>query len=212
MQSLKAEVRTDLRKSMSRQLRNEGKVPAVMYGKTVEETPVYVDKAELTKLIRQKGRNAIVSLQLRGHDQPAMIGEIQRDPIKHSILHVDFQEVNMREELTTEVDLYFLGEEDVSKKGAVLQKQLHKLQITCLPNALPSAIEVDVSALDVGDTITVSDLALGAGVSTALEEDAVIATVVPPALEKDEDEPQIDEGAEPELVDAEDGPGMDAAK
>lgn len=197
---LHAEVRHNQRKSMVKELRNQGKIPAVMYGKTVEDTPIYVDEADLSKLIREKGRSAIVKLQINGTQQPVVIGDIQRDPVRQQILHVDFKEINMQEELTTEVDVHFLGEEKVTNKGAVLQKQLHQLPITCLPDSLPSTVEVDVSTMDVGDTLTVSDLVPKAGVSVALDDDAVIATVVQSTQEAHTEETISAEGVVSEAV------------
>jgi large subunit ribosomal protein L25 len=212
MQTLIATPRKDLKKSVKRQLRQSGKIPAVVYGKTVDNTPIHVEEKDFSKMLRDHGSNTLVKLMWGEGNSTVMVGEVQTDSLKNEILHVDFYQVNMNKKVTAEIPIEWAGEAEGVKEGGVLQTQYRTIEVTCLPNDIPEQFTADISSLGIGDSLTVGDLNIAEGIDVQIPDDAVLVSVLAPTLETDPEEPQIDEGKEPEIVDAEDGPGIDAAK
>ncbi|MFD2761404.1 50S ribosomal protein L25/general stress protein Ctc [Lentibacillus juripiscarius] len=200
--TLKAEKREDLNKSVTKQIRESGYVPSVVYGKDKESKTISVNSIELVKTVRDEGINAIMSLDIEG-EQPVnvMLYDYQKDPLRDELLHADFYMVNMAEEMDVEVPLHLEGEAQGAKDGGVLQQPLYQLQVRSKPADIPEAITVDVTKLEIGDTITVADLPEAAEYEFLDTEDTTIATVVPPDTVSETDEAS-DEDAEPELVGA----------
>ncbi|SEB20072.1 large subunit ribosomal protein L25 [Thalassobacillus cyri] len=200
---LKANQRTDLKQSTSRELRQEGNVPAVVYGKDKEPITVSVNSIELLKTVRDEGRNAIISLDVEGNKTvDVMLHEYQVDPLKDELIHADFYIVDMEQEMDVEVPVRLDGESVGSKEGGVLQQPLYHLQVRAKPNNIPEEITVDVSELEVGDSIMVSDLKQGRNYEILDDENQTIVSVTPP--EEMPEEPETDDAdAEPELVGAE---------
>ncbi|WP_028781778.1 50S ribosomal protein L25/general stress protein Ctc [Thalassobacillus devorans] len=199
---LKANQRTDLKQSTSRELRQEGNVPAVVYGKDKEPITVSVNSIELLKTVRDEGRNAIISLDVEGNKTvDVMLHEYQIDPLKDELIHADFYIVDMAQEMDVEVPVRLDGEAIGSKEGGVLQQPLYHLQVRAKPNNIPEEITVDVSELQVGDSIMVSDLKQGRNYEILDDENQTIVSVTPP--EEMPEEPETDDAeAEPELVGA----------
>lgn len=200
---LKANQRTDLKQSTSRELRQEGNVPAVVYGKDKEPITVSVNSIELLKTVRDEGRNAIISLDVEGNKTvDVMLHEYQIDPLKDELIHADFYIVDMAQEMDVEVPVRLDGEAIGSKEGGVLQQPLYHLQVRAKPNNIPEEITVNVSELEVGDSIMVSDLKQGRNYEILDDENQTIVSVTPP--EEMPEEPETDDAdAEPELVGAE---------
>ncbi|MFT8310307.1 MAG: 50S ribosomal protein L25/general stress protein Ctc [Sporolactobacillus sp.] len=160
MATLSAAVRSEFKKSYAKKLRKEGKIPSVVYGKTVGNESVAVDAGAVSKLFRSEGRNAIINLDIEGKKKyTVMAHELQFDPLKGTVRHIDFLEINMNEEIDAVVPVVLKGAEVVETGDVVLNNQLSELTVRALPNDLPSTIEIDVSKLAVGDAIRVSDLA-----------------------------------------------------
>lgn len=201
---LKASLREDLRSSATKELRNSGLVPAVVYGKGEEAKAVSVDSIELVKLIRDQGRNAIFSLDIEGGKPlQVMLHDYQAHALRDHLVHVDFFKVNLTEEMDVQVPVQLDGEPEGAREGGILQQSLYELQVRAMPNDIPEEISIDISALNIGDSISVEDLPK-ADLYTVLDEpDATIASVLPPALEEEEEEAPEAGTAEPELVDAE---------
>lgn len=212
MQTLIASPRKDLKKSVKRQLRQSGKIPAVVYGKTVDNTPIHVEEKDFSKMLREHGRNTLVKLMWGEANSTVMIGEVQTDSLKNDILHVDFYQVNMNKKVTTEIPIEWNGEAAGVKEGGVLQTQYRTIEVTSLPGDIPEKFTVDISSLGIGDSLTAGDLNIAKGIDVQLPDDAVLVSVLAPRLETDAEESQTDDYKEPEIVDAEDGPGIDAAK
>lgn len=201
---LKAAKREDFKHSTTKQLRQEGLVPAVVYGQDKGPKHASVVSIDLLKMVRDEGRNAIISLNIDG-DKPVdvMLHDYQMDPIKNELVHVDFYIVNMSEEMDVEVSLRLEGEAQGSKDGGVLQQPLYELQVRAKPNNIPDEITVDVSALEIGDSITIADLPVSDKYEFLEEADTTIATVLQPDVLSEEDEAgDADASAEPELVGA----------
>ncbi|GAB3054555.1 50S ribosomal protein L25/general stress protein Ctc [Virgibacillus ainsalahensis] len=199
---LKAAKREDYTKSATKEIRNSGKVPAVLYGKEKENQTISVDSIDLLKTVRDEGRNAIISLDVEGEKAVnVMLHDYQMDPLKDELVHVDFYAVNMSEERDVAVPLRLDGEAQGSKDGGVLQQPLYELQVRAKPADIPEEIAVDITQLEVGDSLAISDLPTSGKYEFTEEPDTTIATVLPPDT-LDETEEAPDENAEPELVDA----------
>ncbi|WP_067729698.1 50S ribosomal protein L25/general stress protein Ctc [Oceanobacillus damuensis] len=200
---LKATKRENLTKSATKEIRLSGHVPAVIYGKAKDPKNVAVDSIELIKTVRDEGKNAIISLEVENDDSvDVMLHDYQIDPIKDQLIHADFYIVNMSEEMDVEVPIRLEGESQGVKAGGVLQQPYFELQVRAKPGNFPEEITVDVSGLDIGDSLTIADITSGGTYEILDDSDATIATVLPPTKEEDFDS-DADESAEPELVGAE---------
>lgn len=158
--SLKLEPRSDHGRHLPA-LRRQGRLPGVIYGHNVDPVTVIVDGRDFVRAFQRVGRNQLVDLQLG--DEPvrkALIREVQRSPRDGDLLHVDFYQVNLTEEIESEVPIELEGEVEIVAKGeADLQRGLHELKIECLPADLPPVITVDVSSLkEIDDELRVKDL------------------------------------------------------
>lgn len=202
--TLKATKREDLTKSATKQVRLNGDIPSVVYGKDKETKAISVKNIELVKTVRDEGRNAIISLDIE-NEKPVdvMLHEYQTDPLRDALIHADFYVVNMAEEMDVSVSLNLDGEPVGVKDGGVLQQPLYELQVRAKPADIPEVISVDVSEMSIGDTITVGDLPKADQYDITEEEDTTVATIVPPDTMDDIDEEAPEESAEPELVGAE---------
>ncbi|BBN97358.1 50S ribosomal protein L25 [Sporolactobacillus terrae] len=206
MATLNAAIRNNYKKSYTKQLRKEGKVPSVVYGKTVGNEGLAVDAQAIDKLFRDEGRNAIINLAIEGKKKyTVMAHDLQFDPLKGNVRHIDFLEINMNEEIDAVVPVILKGVEQVESGDAVLNNQLSELTVRALPNKLPSAIEVDVTKLSVGDSIRISDLASTAKDYTILgdAEDAIVSlSYGSQEAAAPEEETAEDTAAEPTSTDA----------
>jgi len=197
---LKAQPREDLTKSVTKEIRNAGRVPAVVYGQDKENKTVSVDSVDLLKTVRDEGRNAVISLDIEnGETIDVMAYEHQVDPLKGEVIHADFYVVNMQEEMDVEVALHLEGEAPGVKEGGVLQQPSFELQVRAKPADIPEGITADVSALEIGDSLSIADLKVEGKFEFLDDTETTIATVVPPT---EEEETTDEEGAEPELVGA----------
>jgi large subunit ribosomal protein L25 len=198
--TLKAEARKDGTKSEIKQLRDKGKIPCVVNGKKVGSSIIAIDQRELQHLLRDHP-HAIIEMELPGGmKQPVMIQEVQRDKLSRDVLHIDFHQINMDEPVRTSVALEFIGEAVGATEGGVLQIQHHELEIRCLPEEIPSMIEVDISHLRLGDNLLVSDLPVPEGIEVKTDPFEVIVTILTPQQAPEEEETQIEEAAEKQEV------------
>lgn len=204
MVTLQANVRNDRRKSATRQLRKAGHVPAVVYGKNIDNQPIYVDGIQFVKIVRDEGKNALIRMNVGTGTTTVMIGEVQTDSLKKDVLHIDFYEVNMSKEMILSVPLEFVGESAGEKNGGILQRQYQEVEIKCLPANAPEKIEVNISELDIGQSLTAAEIATDTSYELQIEPDTVLVSVLAPAseeeLEEATEEPEVNEEAEPELV------------
>lgn len=201
MTSLKAIIRQGKQtKGSLNKIRNEGKIPAVVYGFGANNTSVKVDEPEFIKVIREVGRNGIIELGVGSKTIKVMVSDYQIDPIKNQITHIDFLSINMKSELTVDVVVNLTGEAVGAKEGGVVQQPLFQLSVTATPDEIPESIEVDVTELNVGDSILVGDLKANKSYTINNEDDEAIVSVVPPTVAPAEGEEVED--AEGEAVEA----------
>lgn len=199
---LKAAKREDLKSSVTKQLREDGQIPAVVYGKEKEAKTISVDSLALIKTVRDEGRNAVISLDIADDSAvDVMLHEYQMHPLKDEVIHADFYMIDLSEEMDVEVPLRLEGEAQGSKDGGILQQPLYELQVRAKPHAIPEEITVDITNLEIGDSLAIADLPTAAEYEFLEESETTIATVLPPEAEE-EDEEEADVSLEPELVGA----------
>jgi len=170
--------------SSSKRLRAAGKVPGVVYGPGMDPLPVAVDARALRgALTTDAGLNALLSLKVDGSDHLTMAREIQRDRVRGTVLHVDFQIVRRDEVVSADVPINLVGDAiKVHRGDGVVSHELFSLSVQATPDRLPHSIEVDVSSLDIGDHIRVADLRLPEGVTTEVDPEATIVVAQPPQV------------------------------
>jgi large subunit ribosomal protein L25 len=198
---LHAQEREDFRQSNLSIMRHEGQVPAVVYGANVDSKALYINASDFLKTIREVGRNGVISLDLDGETYDVILSDYQMDPIKKEILHADFLAVDMSKEIQVNVRVTLVGEAAGVKDGGVLQQPLHEVSITATPADIPQVIEVDVSNLQVGETMSIADIQGHTSYHINNEDEETIASILPPRQEEEistgeQQEPGIPENLE----------------
>lgn len=199
--AMNADQRTDTTKGELRQLRNQGKIPGVIYGKQLNgAAQITVDGKELQALLRSHP-NAVLEINIPSYGkQSVMVSEVQRDSLSRQVVHVDFHQINMNENVRAHVRIQAEGDSEGVKEGGILQMILHELEVQCLPGNIPDAVMVDISSLAVGESLLISDLKLPNGIESGLDPDQVVLTILAPQLELTEEEAK---DAAVELIEAE---------
>ncbi|MDZ5782432.1 50S ribosomal protein L25/general stress protein Ctc [Marinococcus luteus] len=199
---LTAARRPETKQSVTKKLRREGTIPAVIYGKKTESQPISVDNVTFLKTIREAGKNGIIDLTIEGESKKhqVIVHDMQVDSIKDYFIHVDFFEVDMTSEMEADVAVHLEGEAPGEKDGGVVSHMMFNITVSALPAEIPDSISVDISTLNVGDSIQVADLPEGLNYTITSEPEETIVTVLVP--EEEPEEPGEEEAAEPELVDA----------
>lgn len=199
---LAAEKRTVLGKQV-KQLRQEGWTPGVMYGHDFDPMPLQFEARSLQHLLSEAGGSQLIGIKIKGRKEPemALVRDIQRDPIRQTVLHVDFYRVMMTERLTAEVPLEIVGESPVVEQGeGILLQGISTVEVECLPSDLVDAIEVDLSDLtELDQAVYVRDLAIPSGMEVLTDIDEMIVRVVPLVAEEVFEE-ELEEVIIPEVV------------
>jgi large subunit ribosomal protein L25 len=195
--------REKLGKGGARKARAAGEIPAVLYGHGEEPVAVAVKSRDFDLMLRaHKGGNPIVNLNMTGSEFTALVRDVQRDPLTHSIIHIDFQHISLTEMVEVEVTVHLIGLAlGVKDGGGILEQITRHIDVRCLPTDIPSAVDCDVSHLNIGDSVHVSDLKVE-NLTVLSDPTTTIATVVPPTVE---DAPTAEAGAvvaegEPEVI------------
>lgn len=205
---LQAKERKELGKSALKKIRKSGNIPAVIYGKKVESKPISISTADLKKTIRQVGRNGVISLDVDGKQQDVVVTAFQEDTIKDEMIHIDFLAVDKFSKINAEVRLVLTGEAAGVQDGGVLQRPLYEISITAIPENIPEQIEVNISGLQVGETVTIADIDSNGAYTINHEDGEVIASILPPKQEveinageqQQEGHPENEEGRETKPV------------
>ena len=200
--TLNAGVRTAVRHGV-KALRRSGKVPAVVYGNKIAPTHIQLDAHEVTTVLRHAGRNRLITLVIGDGVGSKMVlpREVQRDPIKRTIKHIDFYEVSMTEKITAEVRIICVGEPADVKSGAgVLLQEMNALDIRCLPGDLIDSVTVDVSGLAIDGVVRVRDIAVPPGIEVMDEPNEEVVRVTRFVEAKEEEEAAPVEAPEVEVI------------
>jgi len=203
--TLVAERGRDTGKGGARRLRAAGKVPAVVYGLGGDPISVAVSSRELGHILHGPGGvNTLIDLAIDGSTELVLARQVQRDPVKHSLLHVDFIRVRRDAVVGADVPIHLVGEPAGVKDGGVLDQELFSLHIEAKPADIPAAIEVDVTKLEIGGHIRLSEVNLPRGVTTAVDMEELVAQVmVPRGMTAEEEEAAA--AAEGEAAEAAEG-------
>ena len=202
--------------STARRLRNEGKVPGVVYGLGGDPVTLTVEWRELrAALVTEQGLNAVIHLEVDGERTPTLVKEIQRHPVRRNVLHVDFIRVDLNKPVDVDVPIHLEGEaEAVAREGGVIDQTLTALAIHAKPSDIPAGLSVDISDLEIGGSKHVSDIVLPEGVTTSVEPEETVVTASFQVVEIPEpeegEEVEGEEGAEGE--EAAEGEGGEAAE
>jgi len=206
---LKAQTRAAAGKKIAKDLRANGLIPANVYKSGKAATNLQISADDLKGVLQTKaGENVIVTLKMTGEgaksagaDKTVVFKEIQRDPIKGRILHVDFNEISLTEALKVNVPLVTRGEPvGVKADGGILEHVMRELQVECLPAAIPEKLEVDVSNLKIGDAVYVKNITAPADVKVLNDGELIVMIVKPPKVEAPKEEAAVEGAAEPELI------------
>lgn len=203
--TLKAKKRENLSRSTTKQLRKDGYIPGVVYGKSQEPITVSVNNIDLIKTIRDEGRNAIISLEIED-EKPVdvMVHDYQKEIVKDDIIHVDFFAVDMAEEMDVQVPVRIEGEAIGVKDGGVLQQPIFELQVRAKPADIPEEITVDVTNLNIGDSLAVQDIEKTGNYEILDDPETTVVVILAPDTDDVEADTDVDESIEPELVGAKD--------
>src|SRR5438046_4077999 len=202
---LKAEPRMDVGRAAVRKLRARGLIPAIIYGGKDKPRPLQVAAREINAMMSHaSGENVLVELEVAGEDssRTALVQEVQHSPVGGEIRHVDFHAVSMDQMIQAEVPLEPTGiAVGVKTFGGLLEQSLRSLAIECLPADLPDRITVDVSQLNIGDSIHVRDIQLPSGVTAKVQPDLTAFSVVAPVVEEEPTVPEDEAAAAgPEVI------------
>ena len=207
--ALGVELRESQGKGVARKLRAVGRIPGICYRRNAESISISLDPKELDRLLRKasSGINTLIDLQVAGggdfDGRQVLVKEIQRHPISGVYLHADLYAVDLKQTIHVSIPVHFTGSAiGVTLGGGILDHATRELDVECLPNAIPEEFAVDVSALEIGDSIHVRDLVVPAGVEILNDPDVSIVSVVAPAISEEAAPAEEEEAAVPEGADA----------
>lgn len=218
---LETQLREEKGKQLVKQLRKQGFIPAVMYESGKDSLGLKVSEKEFVKVISTKaGTNVIINLKISAKpktspaakggpastgktrkDKTVMIKEIQKEPVHGNILHVDFNEISLTETLKVQVRVEPKGEPLGLKEGGTLERIIHEVDVECLPTEIPEKLEIDVSNLNIGDSVFVKDIIVSPGIKILQNPELIVMSVKPPYVEPSPEAAIGEEAAEePELI------------
>jgi large subunit ribosomal protein L25 len=203
---LAVEQRHETGKGAARKLRSKGFVPAVLYGGDAGNVSLSLNSHDLFRIIsKNPWETTLIELQVQQDGKtktvPTLIKELQTDPVRRTVVHVDFMEVTMGHALEVHVPLEIIGESPGVKAGGVLEFLAREITVECLPSKIASHFDVDISSVEIGGTLTVADLTIGEDYKLLTDPETTILTVVAPKLHEEVEE--VEEGeelAEPEVI------------
>lgn len=199
---LEAVVRTEKGTSRVKRLRSQGLIPGIIYSGSEKSMPISVKEMLLGKILK-KGENIIVALKIKQDEKElkktALIKEVQHDPVTSKIMHVDFHLISLKKKIEIKVSLLLVGESVGVKRGGIVEYHVREIPIKCLPTAIPGHIEVNISELDIGDSIHVANLRVPEGIEILYPKEEVILTITPPSEIKEEVVKEVTP-TEPEVI------------
>jgi large subunit ribosomal protein L25 len=180
--TLKAELRAETGKGPARRLRAVGRVPAVLYGHGMEPVSLSVSSQDLIHLFHQAGPNALVDLQVDGHEHLAIARDVQRDHLHGRFIHLDFLAIRRDEKITISVDVYEVGESIGVTEGGVVEHHLREIELECLPADVPERIEVDITNMRLGDMVHVGEIIPPPGTTFLTDPETPVLSIITPAI------------------------------
>ena len=199
---LKTNKRTATGNGPARRLRQSGRIPAVYYGPNTEPVLLSVNKNDLEQVLKKGGIGQVMLnlvIQKNGEtlNMPAMIKELQTHPVSRNFIHVDFYEIKMDRKITVKVPVTTTGVAKGGELGGILQIVRRELEVECLPLAVPESIVIDVTDLDIGDSVHVGKISLEGEIEILEDDNRTVVTILHPKLEEEEkpEEEEAEEGA-----------------
>jgi len=205
---LQAEKRDETGKGVARRLRADGRVPGVLYGQGVEPVALSVDAREMFHILHgAAGANVLVDLVVDGSEHLVLAREIQRDYIHNSLIHIDFLAVSRTQTITVNVPVVETGEAAGVKEGGVVEHHLREVAVECFPQDVPDQIEIDITEIELGDMIHVSDLVAPEGVTILTSPEDAVLSIITPAVLRTEADLSVpgEEGVEVPVAEGEEG-------
>jgi large subunit ribosomal protein L25 len=178
---LNIEIRSKTGKGISRRLRKEGLIPAVVYGKGIDAVPISVNPRELSAAIAgEGGRNNLITLQADGPlaGSVVIVADVYRDCLKGNLLHADFHKINLQEKVKVHVEISLVGTAIGVKEGGLLDFVMHNVEVECLPTQIPEHLEINVADLKIGDSLHVNDLEVPPGIKVLADQKATIVNIL----------------------------------
>ncbi len=205
--NLRTTQRNTFGKTSARALRRHGFIPAVLYGPSRESVPLTISPLDLDKIYKASGTERVILniiIENGGTRKvTVVVKEVQASPVTGQYLHIDFYEISLNEEIVVNVSVEVTGRSKGVERGGLLQVVRHELEVSCLPTDMPDKIEIDVTSLDIGDSIHIGDIDLGDKVRLLADTGHTVAAVVAPIVEEEE-------VPEEELEEAEEAPAEEA--
>jgi len=186
MSTLTVKAREGKQRSKLTELRSSGYIPAVVYGYQVEAKPIAVPEKEFMKAIKESGRNGVLTMNVDGNDVKVVLSDYQQDILKGQITHADFLAVNMSNELEMNVVVTLTGESEGVKAGGVLEQPNREVILKVKPSDVPESVEVDISGLQIGDTLKVSDIRDKVNFHIVNDDDFTLVTLAAPRVAEEE--------------------------
>jgi len=199
-------VKRETGKKATKLVRSENKIPSVLYGSGMETVPLEIDYADFYHFYKESiGHQSFIFLQIGKKEHRCLVRDMQIDPVTREIVHLDFQEVTAGQSLDVEIPVITLGEAPGIKEGGMLDAGIRDLQIRCLPKDLPNAVEVDVSELQIGDSIHIADIQEKyPDIEFLQPSNTTLVSILAPKMEAEEAEEELEgeEGTEEESEEA----------
>jgi large subunit ribosomal protein L25 len=200
MEQIKIEAEARGKKPTPSMLRRSGMIPAILYGRQVAPVSLQVSEKEFDRALQQGARHGVIELSVvQGddiHTEPVMLKEIQVDPLRGVVTHVDFHRISMEEKIRATVPVVLSGTDEVEDRGGIIQHQLREFEVECLPTDIPQRIIVDISSLGIGDNVSIKDVEFPTDVVPLQSPESIVLTIVAPR--RIEEEVAEDEEAEAE--------------
>ncbi|MDF2520558.1 MAG: rplY1 [Clostridia bacterium] len=175
--SLNANIREQSGNKQVRKLQKNHMIPAVLYSKNSQNKLLKLDYNEMNTAIEKNGEHIIVQLRLNNEEIPAIIKEVQRDPVDHKIVHIDFQPVSMHEVIHAEVPILVINGDRVEKNGWIINRQLGEVEVQGTVENIPRGITIDASKLKFGDVVKVADLEISQELSIISDREDIVISV-----------------------------------
>lgn len=184
-------------RSLRNKLRHEGKIPAVVNGYQIESTAISLDSAEIEKVLRQHGLNTVLTMSIDGKKVNTLIHNYTTDTFTSKLTHIEFLSVNMNEVTEVEAEVVLVGEAAGVRAGGVLTQTLYSVTVAATPDKLPENVEVDVTDLEIGQSLSVADLKVDGDYEIVTDAEEQIVTITEAQVEEEE---TTEEASEPEVI------------
>lgn len=184
---IQADAREAGNKNKARRLRRAGKIPGVLYGPKTQAIALEIDKKDFSNRVAGLEGSHLVRLKSASSalaDRVALVKDVQYHPITGEVVHTDFYEVDLSARIQVHVPLHFVGKAAGVVRGGILQPVVREIEVECLPLDIPGFFNVDVTALDIGDSVHVEDVLMPSGVTAIYDSNFALVTVVPPTVEE----------------------------